>query len=100
MKKREKVQVKLDNLEALASTLKALIGIGFLSVPLPFKQCGIIGGILGTLLIVCFGNISNYFLFRLISKIGIKKGSTIGSLAKHTIGIQGRNIVEAIILCA
>ena len=82
MRRIEKVKVKLENTEAFVNTLKALIGIGFLSVPLTFKKAGILGGFLGTIIIVLLSNISNYFIFRSIQKIGIQKCTTIGELGK------------------
>lgn len=47
----EKYIVKLTNPEAFTSTFKALVGIGILTCPNAYKEVGIYGGMLGSLLI-------------------------------------------------
>ena len=100
MRKIEKNIVKLSDFEAFTNTLKALIGIGFLSVPIYFKSVGIIGGILGTIFIVMLSNISNYFMFKSIEKYGVTRCRTMGNLAKITLGNKGKYAVELIAGCA
>jgi len=53
----EKYIVKLNESESFASTFKALVGIGILSCPSAYKQVGIFGGIIGSLLIILLVNI-------------------------------------------
>lgn len=52
LRKSEKYIVKLTNLEAFASTFKAMVGIGILSCPSSFKEIGLINGTVCTVIIV------------------------------------------------
>ena len=70
MRENEKYAVKTTNWESFSNTYKAMIGVGFLSIPKAFKEVGIVGGTLGCFFIIFMSNISNYFLFKSLHKIG------------------------------
>ncbi|CDW79405.1 UNKNOWN [Stylonychia lemnae] len=53
----EKYIVKLNESESFTSTFKALVGIGILSCPSAYKQVGLFGGILGSIIVIILVNI-------------------------------------------
>jgi amino acid permease len=81
IRRTEKVLVKLTNYEAFANTLKSLMGIGFLSCPKEFKNVGLLGGIIGTLIILTIAIMSNLYLLAVIKKLGPHKSRTLGDIA-------------------
>jgi amino acid permease len=68
LRKSEKYQVKLTLTEAFTSTFKALVGIGIMSAPAAYKEVGLLGGIIGTILLLL---VCNYLYRQLCSVLEV-----------------------------
>lgn len=95
----EKYQVKLTNIEAFTNTFKALVGIGILSCPSSFKDVGLLGGIIGTIIIVLFNILINTQLIKVIAKVSSGDKKTLGDITGKILGRGYKYAVEIVIAC-
>jgi amino acid permease len=51
------------------NTFKALVGIGILAIPSSFRDVGILGGLVGTIVILMLSNYANIQLIRTIRRV-------------------------------
>lgn len=98
LRKSEKYIVKLTKGESFTSTFKALVGIGILSSPFAYKDVGLVGGIVGTILVITVVNIMYNQMVKVIEKVSTTTHRSLGEITDKVYGHRMKTLVELSIL--